>query len=223
MPCANSTSGSIRCYFWESRPPKKRERLEWDGVDLTGTEPAVRYRGWFVNDEDLLTEWYTDGGRRDIDYPFYATVTSPQASRHVYEAALRLRRNLIIPASFINITNPDEERLVADAVRRGLLVSQHHIEPLGVSGFGFLNYYRDRGEEVPYSYTAHPEKFEQVWREFAGRWAKYAPQRGLAIRAARDRRSAAVGFRPERACVDGSPRRADFASHGQTVRDRPQR
>jgi hypothetical protein len=160
-------------YFWASFPPQRRERLEWDSIDRTGDEPAVRYRGWFVNDEDLLTEWYTDGGARDIDYPFYAMVTSPQASRHVFEAALRLRMNLIIPASFINITNPAEERLVADAVRRGLLVSQHHIEPLGVSGFGFLNYWRDRGEKVPYSYTAHPEKFDRVWREFAERWAKY--------------------------------------------------
>jgi len=160
-------------YFWASFPPQRRERLEWDSIDRTGGEPTVRYRGWFVNDEDLLTEWYTDGGARDIDYPFYAMVTSPQASRHVFEAALRLRMNLIIPASFINITNPAEERLVADAVRRGLLVSQHHIEPLGVSGFGFLNYWRDRGEKVPYSYTAHPEKFDQVWRDFAQRWAKY--------------------------------------------------
>ncbi|MDY0167577.1 MAG: glycosyl hydrolase 115 family protein [Thermoguttaceae bacterium] len=160
-------------YFWASYPPKPRDRLEWESVDLVGDEPAVRYRGWFINDEDLLTEWYTDGGDRDIDYPYYAMVTSPKASRHVFEAALRLRMNLIIPASFVNITNPAEERLVADAVRRGLLVSQHHIEPLGVSGFGFLNYWRDRGETVPYSYTAHPEKFDEVWREFAGRWAKY--------------------------------------------------
>ncbi|MDZ7616067.1 MAG: glycosyl hydrolase 115 family protein, partial [Patescibacteria group bacterium] len=160
-------------YFWASYPPKPRDRLQWEAVDLVGNEPAVRYRGWFINDEDLLTEWYTDGGSRDIDYPFYAMVTSPKASRHVFEAALRLRMNLIIPASFVNITNPAEERLVADAVRRGLLVSQHHIEPLGVSGFGFLNYWRDRGETVPYSYTAHPEKFDEVWRVFAARWAKY--------------------------------------------------
>ena len=160
-------------YFWASYPPKQRDRLEWSDVNLAGDEPVVRYRGWFINDEDLLTEWYTDGGSRDIDYPFYSMVTSPKASRHVFEAALRLRMNLIIPASFVNITNPAEERLVADAVRRGLLVSQHHIEPLGVSGFGFLNYWRDKGEEVPYSYTAHPEKFDEVWREFADRWAKY--------------------------------------------------
>jgi hypothetical protein len=84
--------------------------------------------------------------------------------------------NLIIPASFVDIRNPAEERLVADAARRGLFVSQHHIEPLGVSGFGFANYWRDRGEEVPFSFVRHRDKFAAIWRDYARRWARYAPR-----------------------------------------------
>ena len=89
---------------------------------------------------------------------------------------LRLRMNLVIPASFVDIRNPDERRLIDEATRRGLFVSQHHIEPLGVSGFGYLNYWRDRGKPVPYSFTKHPERFEQVWRDYAARWARYGDQ-----------------------------------------------
>ena len=52
-------------YFWADRPPQKRARLAWDKVELATGEPTFRYRGWFINDEDLLTEWYDDGGKRD--------------------------------------------------------------------------------------------------------------------------------------------------------------
>jgi hypothetical protein len=160
-------------HFWADRPPNPRPRLAWKEIGLSSDGPSFRYRGWFINDEDLLTEWYLDGGKRDIRYPFYDRVTSPKAAARVFEAMLRLRMNLVIPASFVDVRNPDEERLIAEAARRGLFVSQHHIEPLGVSGFGYQNYWRDRGEKVPYSFIRHPEKFEEIWRDYARRWAKY--------------------------------------------------
>ncbi len=160
-------------HFWADRMPEKRERLAWDEVELEGGEPTFRYRGWFINDEDLLTEWHLDGGRRDIDYPFYSRVVSPKVSPHVFEAMLRLRYNLVIPASFVDIRNPDEARLVEEASRRGLFVSQHHIEPLGVSGFAFLSYWKEKGEDVPFSFVRHRDRFEHVWREYARRWAQY--------------------------------------------------
>ncbi len=160
-------------YFWADRPPQKRERLAFSEVRIAAGEPTFRYRGWFINDEDLLTEWYLDGGQRDIDYPYYDRVVSPKASARVFEALLRLQCNLVIPASFVNIRNPDEARLIEEATGRGLFVSMHHIEPMGVSGFGFLNYWRDKGEETPFSYTRHPEKFEIIWEDYARRWAAY--------------------------------------------------
>ena len=104
-------------WFWADNPPRKRERLAWDDVKIAADEPTFPYRGWFINDEDLLTEWYNDGGRRNIDYPYYAQVTSPKASARVYEAMLRLQMNLVVPASFVDIRNPAEKRLVDDAAR----------------------------------------------------------------------------------------------------------
>jgi len=165
--------GVAPLHFWADRPPAKRDTLAWDNVSLAAGEPTFRYRGWFINDEDLLTEWYDDGGKRDIEYPFYHQVTSPKASAPLFEAMLRLRMNLVIPASFVDIRNPAEKRLLDDATRRGLLVTMHHIEPLGVSGFGFADYWRDKGENVPFSFVRHRDKFEAVWRDYARRWAAY--------------------------------------------------
>lgn len=135
--------------------------------------PHFRFRGWFINDEDLLTKWKEGGGERRIDYPYYHEVTAPEALDAVLETALRMKINLIIPASFIDIRNPAEERLVRMAADRGLYVSQHHVEPLGTSYFGYENYWRDRGREVTACYSQQKEMFEEVWRDSARRWAKY--------------------------------------------------
>ena len=160
-------------YFWTGRAPKQRASLAWEKVHIEAGEPKFRFRGWFINDEDLLTEWEDGGGQRDLDYAYYHQVMAPKVSARVFEALLRLQYNLVIPSSFVDIRNPAEARLIDDATRRGLLVSQHHVEPLGVSGFAFRNYWKSKGEDVPFSFTQHPEKFEIAWREYASLWAKY--------------------------------------------------
>jgi hypothetical protein len=160
-------------YFWKSRAPKAQPELAWDRIDRALDAPSFRWRGWFINDEDLLTEWKDGGGPRFIDYPFYSQVAASDVIERVLEAAVRLKFNLIIPASFTDIDNPAEERLIQQATRRGLQVSMHHVEPMGVSAFAFFNYWRARGKQVEYSYAANPQLFEEVWRHYARRWSKY--------------------------------------------------
>jgi hypothetical protein len=160
-------------WFWASRPPQKRGTLQWDRVGLTSDGPSFRFRGWFINDEDLLTEWKSGGGRRNIDYRYYSQVIAPEVIRAVVEALVRSRCNLIIPASFVDIMNPPEEALVRECARRGVFVSQHHIEPMGVSAFSYFNYWKARGRELTYSYFKHPAEMRDVWRAYAGRWAAY--------------------------------------------------
>ncbi len=157
--------------FTRIMPERRGEAAFPEGV--RDEAPHFRFRGWFINDEDLLTKWVAGGGTRRIDYPFYHTVTHPDALDAVLETALRMRINLIIPASFVDIRNPAEENLIRMATERGLYVSQHHVEPMGTSYFGYENYWRDRGREVTACYSRQKEMFEEVWRDSARRWAKY--------------------------------------------------
>lgn len=163
-------------YYWSSRPPEPRSTLAWDSVKLAADEPTFRFRGWFINDEDLLTEFRLDGGQRRLDYPYYHRVVSPSVSARIFEAMLRLQFNVVIPSSFVDIRNPAEARLLEDATRRGLFVTMHHVEPMGVSAFGFDNFWKDRGQSVPFAITQQRDKFLEIWREYAGRWAKFGPQ-----------------------------------------------
>ena len=131
-------------YFWSDKVPEKLKKFDWKVIDYESERPTFKYRGWFINDEDLLTEWYESTGRRNIDYPYYTQVVSPEIMEKVCETALRMRFNLIIPASFIDIKNPAEAALVQVAARRGLYLSMHHIEPMGVSAFTYFNYWQEK-------------------------------------------------------------------------------
>jgi hypothetical protein len=100
--------------------PESREEMTLVPATLTSASRTVQFRGWFLNDEDLLCDFKRSGGHRHIDYPFYQNVMDVSVLDMILETALRLEVNLIIPASFLNIDNPDEETLVAAVVRRGL-------------------------------------------------------------------------------------------------------
>ncbi|GAB2799462.1 hypothetical protein GCM10027275_51630 [Rhabdobacter roseus] len=161
-------------YFWSDRAPEPRQILQWDDVAISQSTPSFRYRGWFINDEDLLTEWYESGGVRRLDYPYYGQVVNPAIMKQVVEALVRLRMNLIIPASFIDIRNPAEAALVQEAARRGVFLSMHHVEPMGVSAFTFFNYWQEKtGEKPLFSFYSSRQKLEEVWRVYAQEWAKY--------------------------------------------------
>lgn len=163
-------------WFWkDSYPEACPERiLELEEREICSQPPVFKYRGWFLNDEDLLTGWLEGSGPRHIDYPHYAQVISLDIAEAVYESALRSEANLIIPASFLDVMNPCEAQLITRAVARGLYVTQHHIEPLGVSHFGFENYWKARGEKVEFSYGNEPARVRQTWLDFARKWYELA-------------------------------------------------
>ena len=160
-------------YFKDLLPQQRKSVTVRCGL-LLSKKPTFRYRGWFVNDEDLLTEWKNDGGKRFIDYPFYQQVTHVDILDRLFEALLRAGGNLVIPASFVDVMNEPEARLIRRATERGLYVTQHHIEPLGVSHYGFENYWKAKGKKYDFAYGSQPDQVREVWKAFAERWHELA-------------------------------------------------
>lgn len=157
--------------------PAKRESLKLEAQIIKSKERQVRFRGWFINDEDLLSEYKISGGKRHMDYPYYQNVMATDVLDMILETALRLEINLIIPASFLDIDNPDEEVLVKTVCQRGLYISQHHVEPMGVSHFSAESYiqkYGEEGEEI--SFFSNRSRMEEMWRYYAQKWAVYGKQ-----------------------------------------------
>ena len=156
--------------------PPTVSRCELSACRFASGKRPVRWRGWFLNDEDLLSELVYSGGKRHIDYPFYGDVMDTAVLDMILETALRLEMNLIIPASFVDILNPDERKLVDAVCRRGLYVSQHHVEPVGVSYFAADAYIKKQGKEEAVSFIANRSRMEEVWKAYICAWAAYGKQ-----------------------------------------------
>ena len=154
--------------------PDTCEEIELAESVLTSPDRVVRFRGWFLNDEDLLCDYKLSGGHRHIDYRFYENVADESVLDMIIETALRLEINMMIPASFLDIHNPDEEVLVRAVCKRGMYVTQHHIETLGVSYFTADNYMKAHGhEDEAVSFISNRARMEEIWRHYAEKWATY--------------------------------------------------
>lgn len=102
---------------------------------------AVKYRGWFINDEVLLHTWQVE---RKKDLPW----------EMVFETLLRCRGNMVIPG-----TDRNSERYRGLAADMGLYITHHHAEPLGAEMFA-----RAYPELKP-SYAEYPELFQELWKD----------------------------------------------------------
>jgi hypothetical protein len=135
-------------YYWTDHQPLRRTHIEIpDTLSKTFPSPVFKFRGFFLNDEDLLTGW-APGEKSD------KTGISLQAWNKIYETILRLKGNMVVPGTWIF---PDDPQIRL-AAQRGLIVTQHHAIPLGVN---VARWPRD----VPYNYSAHPEILERAWKD----------------------------------------------------------
>ncbi len=150
--------------------PNKIETLE--NKEICSTEHTYKFRGWFINDEDLLTNWNIKHSRT-IDYPFYENIISLKAIEMIAETALRMNMNMIIPATLLDIDDPNEEEIVAYLAKRGLMITQHHIEPLGVSHWYYADYMTKHGKDTEFSFVNKKENAIEVWNYYVSKWAKY--------------------------------------------------
>jgi hypothetical protein len=102
---------------------------------------AVRFRGWFVNDEVLIENWKAEPGNTEHWVM-------------VFEALLRCGGNMTIPGTDDN--SRKYRRVAADM---GLWITHHHGESLGAGMFS-----RIYPDDVP-SYPQNRALFEKLWEQ----------------------------------------------------------
>jgi Glycosyl hydrolase family 115 len=128
--------------------------------NLTVTsQPHFHYRGWFVDDEDLLTGWrpgFRDGTGIRLD-----------TWDHIFEALLRLKGNMVVPGTWIF---PYEPQFQA-AVDRGLVVTQHHVNVLAPDAYRWP-------KNRPYSFSTAPELLQSAMRRALNQYPSRSSSRG---------------------------------------------
>jgi len=132
---------------WNGFTPAKKERVDIPAGEYKSKKQAVRYRGWFINDEVLLDGWKTNAEEQR------------EMWRMVFETLLRCGGNMVIPGT--DRQGDWLERLASDM---GLILSHHHAELLGAEMFG------RKWPDLQASYRLYPDKFEQLWKQAAEKY-----------------------------------------------------
>ena len=138
-------------YWWADVPIPHRDALFVEpGRHLQG-EPAVKYRGIFLNDEaPALTGWVNEkfGGYK---HEFY---------EKVFELLLRLRANFLWPAMWNSAFNEDDPLNPKLADEYGIVMGTSHHEPM-------LRAQQEwkRHGKGPWDYSTNGEELREFWSQ----------------------------------------------------------
>ena len=94
--------------FWNDTPIPAKQDLNWEEVSIHKDSPDVKFRGLFIDDEDLFTEWKEPSGKRTLSYPHYYPVVNRSVMEKLAETLVRCRFNFVIPADLLDVRNPAE-------------------------------------------------------------------------------------------------------------------
>ena len=137
-------------YFWADVPVKEKSEIYARRGYYNFGEPAVKYRGIFINDEaPALAGWVHERYGR-FGNEFYT---------HVFELILRLKGNLLWPAMWGRAFYDDDSINPLLAESYGIVISTSHHEPMMRAHVEWQRY-----GEGPWNYQTNPEKLRQFWR-----------------------------------------------------------
>lgn len=139
-------------YYWADVPVEHKDEIHFIKGKYTDGEPAVRYRGIFLNDEaPALSGWSkaTFGG---FNSKFY---------EKVFELVLRLKGNYMWPAMWGSAFYDDDPANGILANEMGIIMGTSHHEPMAMAQ---ADWHRRGGKNNEWNYTTHAEKLKSFWK-----------------------------------------------------------
>lgn len=142
-------------YDWADVPVEHHDSIFANKGIYTDGEPAVRYRGIFLNDEaPCLTSWVKNTyGTEYGDHRFY---------QRVFELVLRLRGNMMWPAMWGWAFYADDAENEKTADEMGVVMSTSHHEPMARN---HQEYARNRKGWGPWNYQKNKANLQKFFRE----------------------------------------------------------
>lgn len=142
-------------YDWADVPIEHHDSIFVNKGIYTDGEPAVRYRGIFLNDEaPCLTSWVKNTyGTEYGDHRFY---------QRVFELVLRLRGNMMWPAMWGWTFYADDPENEKTADEMGVVMSTSHHEPMARN---HQEYARNRKGWGPWNYQKNKANLQKFFRE----------------------------------------------------------
>lgn len=146
----SSQMGVSPWYYWADVPVMKKKMICIKSGSYTDGEPAVKYRGIFLNDEaPALSGWakMTFGG---FNSKFY---------EKVFELILRLKGNFMWPAMWGNAFYDDDPLNGPLADEMGVVMGTSHHEPMGLAQQDWK-----RKGSGPWNYSTNSTVLQNFWK-----------------------------------------------------------
>lgn len=142
-------------YYWADVPAEKHDIVSIKAGSYTDGEPAVRYRGIFLNDEaPCLTGWVKNTfGTNYGGHKFY---------EKVFELILRLKGNYLWPAMWQWSFYADDPLNSPTADEMGIIMGTSHHEPMARN---HQEWARKRGEYGVWDYATNQKTIDKFFRE----------------------------------------------------------
>ncbi len=128
-------------WFWLDQKIEKKDSIAIDAREYNSKPMAVRFRGWFFNDEVLFMKWNVGNDENE-------------KWRMAFESLLRCGGNMTIPGTDKNARL--NRQLASDM---GLWITHHHAEPLGAEMFARAY------PGVDANFNERPEMFYKLWED----------------------------------------------------------
>ncbi|MDX8339602.1 glycosyl hydrolase 115 family protein [Draconibacterium sp. IB214405] len=138
-------------YWWADVPVKKQENIFVKSGRYIISEPKVKYRGIFLNDEEPALGNWTRENFGDFNQQFY---------EKVFELILRLRGNFLWPAMWGKAFYDDDPQNAVLADKLGIVINTTHHEPLGRAHVEWERY-----GTGPWDYSKNEKVLKAFWRE----------------------------------------------------------
>jgi hypothetical protein len=144
-------------YIWTGYAPERRDPLVLKSTALTQAPPAIRYRGFFHDDEDILPRPFDANG-----YPSQLGDVPLDWYKRFFETALRLRMNMVAPYTRVH-RRFEVQKLASDW---GLYYTSHHYDILVSNPFGLERYNlaAERGVKPDYNWFTNRDGMLTFWR-----------------------------------------------------------
>jgi len=145
-------------YWWADVPVEKQANIYVKADRFTLGEPAVKYRGIFLNDEEpALGRWAVEkfGG---FNHQFH---------EKLFELMLRMKANYLWPAMWWASFNTDDPINPVLADEMGIVMSTTHHEPM-------MRAHADWKKKggAPWNYETNRDTLQKFWREGIARMGK---------------------------------------------------
>jgi hypothetical protein len=137
-------------YWWADVPTLHKNLLFFHSTKIYQSgPPAVKYRGFFINDEAPALSGWVHEKYGNLNHLFY---------EHVFELLLRLKANYLWPAMWGNAFNYDDPENPILAAKYGIVMGTSHHEPMLRAQQEWKRY-----GSGPWNYESNAQVLDSFW------------------------------------------------------------